>query len=62
MQQHKKPHIILCGLCAFLHFVAELWMLKLELKRKMPKRWAGEDQFVSKMGSLHRLAVMELFI
>jgi len=37
-------------------------MLKLVLKRKMPKRWAGEDQFVSKMGSLHRIAMMELFI
>lgn len=48
--------------CSAEHYVAELWMLKLELKRKMPKRWAGEDQFVSKMGSLHRIAMMELFI
>lgn len=37
-------------------------MLKSELKRKMPKRWVGKDQFVSKMGSLHRLAMMELLI
>lgn len=49
-------------LCSAEHYVAELWMLKLELKRKMPNRWAGEDQFVSKMGSSHKLAVMDLFI
>lgn len=37
-------------------------MLKLNLNKKMPKRWAAENRFVSKMGSLHRIAMMELFI
>lgn len=49
-------------LCSAEHNVAEQWMLKLELGKKKPTRWAGEDQFVSKMGSLHRLVMMELFI
>lgn len=64
---NKNKNIILKWALGFFtlysaeHYVAELWMLKLALKRIMPKR-TGEDQFVSKMGSLHRIAMMELFV
>lgn len=50
-------------LCSAEHYVVELWMLKLELKRKMPDRWwAGEDKFITKMGSSHKLAMMDILI
>lgn len=65
--KYKENNIILKWalgyfmLCTAEHYVAELWMLKLELKRKVPNRWAGEDKFVTKMGSSHKLAMMDLF-
>lgn len=36
--------------------------IKIRAEKKNANRWAGEDQFVTKMGSSQKLAKMDLFI